>query len=545
MTSCRREAYAFQRATHNVEQMQAQILVALIKSHQNTEFGHKHQFHRINSLQNFQQFVPLSTYTDYAPAIQRISAGQPKVLTSDPVRLLEPTSGTTSGEKLIPFTHGLHQQFQRAIAPWIYNLLTQRPTLRSGRAYWSISPALGFQRRTSAGIPIGFDDDAAYLGRTSQWLLKYLLAVPPTVTRITALEEFRYHTLFHLLAAADLTLISIWSPTFLLALLAPLEKWADQLCDDLEHGSISLPDASPPTSLCRRPPYSAYRSRGTELHAIFNSRQSWPEKLRQIWPRLQLLSCWTEAGAAHYMPQLKTLFPTVEIQPKGLLATEGCVSFPLLNRVAPALAVRSHFFEFQESSAPHQIRLAHQLEIGGRYRVILTTAGGLYRYQLQDEILVAGFENQCPLLNFCGKADGVSDLVGEKLAEYFVQEILQQLLTRYEITPDFSLLVPVTHTAHYRLYLQGVQLLAAQKPALEATLDALLRQNPHYHYARNLGQLAPPMIKYLDPRAEPGWSIYQRHCLAQGQRPGNIKPKMLDRWPGWTELLDPLCIPRT
>ena len=105
------------------------------------------------------------------------------------------------------------------------------------------------------------------------------------------------------------------------------------------------------------------------------------------------------------------LFPQVEIQPKGLLATEAIVSIPLLDSPAPALAVRSHFFEFAavdfvgggivDSRRP---RLAHELECGGRYQILVTTAGGLYRYCLGDEVEVVGSSDQCPLLRFLGAA---------------------------------------------------------------------------------------------------------------------------------------------
>ena len=50
--------------------------------------------------------------------------GERGVLTRDPVRIFEPTSGTTSGEKLIPYTADLQHQFQRAISAWIGDLFS-------------------------------------------------------------------------------------------------------------------------------------------------------------------------------------------------------------------------------------------------------------------------------------------------------------------------------------------------------------------------------------------------------------------------------------
>ena len=523
MAACLPEARRFRQAMRRVASTQAELLGSILRANRNTAFGQRHNFAAIASPHDYQQRVPLSDYAAFAADIARIGTGGTNVLTHEKVDLLEPTSGTTGGEKLIPFTASLRTQFQRALAAWMFDLLAHRPALRRGRAYWSISPTFAAPRQTAGGIPIGFDDDAAYLGRATQWMVRHLLAVPNDVAKAPSLDAFRYQTLLHLLAAEDLTLISIWSPTFLLALFSPLEAWADRLCHD-----TALPTA-----------------RRTAVQFILLSRHSLAEKLARLWPHLALISCWTDAGAARYVPALTALFPHVELQPKGLLATEGCVSFPLLAYAAPALALRSHFFEFQEAADPARVRLAHELDRGGRYRVVLTTAGGLCRYQLHDEIDIIDFADQCPLLRFVGKADGTSDLVGEKLAEPHVRAAIDALTRGHGLAPSFALLVPATDPPHYRLYLQDAALAPADLPALEKELEAALSQNPHYAYARRLTQLAPLQIIMLNPRGVSAHALYEQHCVALGQRPGNIKPVALDRRPGWPEVFAPASLPHT
>jgi hypothetical protein len=515
MLASSREARAFAKATQHVAESQADVLAAIVRQNSRTEFGRAHDFGGIDGSRAYRQRVPLSRYEDYAAALDRIAANEQGVLTRDRVELLEPTSGTTDGEKLIPYTASLRRQFQRAIAAWIVDLFRHRPALRHGRAYWSISPAFGARRQTTGGIPIGFDNDTDYLGNAGRWLVGRALAVPANVSQLADIEEFRYRTLWHLLRTSDLTLISVWSPTFLSTLLAPIEAWHDRLCFELEEcGDVR---------------------RATELRGIFRASDTLPEKMRRIWPRLALISCWADAGSARYLGQLRELFPTVEFQPKGLLATEGCVSFPLLDRPAAVLAVRSHFFEFQETDAADRVRLAHELDRGGRYRVVLTTAGGLYRYQLGDEIEVVGFEHQCPLLRFLGRAEGGCDLVGEKLAERHVRTVVDRLMESRGLAPLFTLLVPVDdRPPRYCWYLQSHGLEAnATAAALAETLDAGLAENPHYAHARRLGQLAPPEVVVLEPDGESAWQLYQRACLARGMRLGNIKPMAMDASPGW------------
>ena len=543
MWVCRREARAFHQATRAVAETQAAVLQQILAKNQHTEYGVANGFGRLRSPAEFQRRVPLSTYDTYDEPIRHIAAGRPNVLTAERVQLLEPTSGTTGAQKLIPYTPMLRRQFQHAIAAWIADLMQHRPAIRQGRAYWSISPAFGAARRTDGGIPIGFDNDTAYLGRSEQIILNRLLAVPSSVARLPDIENFRYCTLLHLLQADDLALISIWNPTFLAALLKPIEKWAGSICSDLRQGSLSLPNptrAELPVQLIPR--HRSDIRRVNQLASILTSWLPLAEKLKRIWPRLTLISCWADSAASRYVPELRELFAGVEIQPKGLLATEGCVSFPLVGRPGAVLAVRSHFFEFEETGGgcnqdrPRELRLAHELETGGKYRAVLTTGGGLYRYRLGDVVEVVGFENQCPLLRFIGRMDRVTDLVGEKLGEPHVREVLDYAFAAHGVAPRFALVVPVDEeTRCYRLYVQGIDGGATQSlvDSLAASIQAGLEENPHYRHAIRLGQLAALQVHVLAGSGEPGWAVYERECLARGQKPGDIKPTALDSWTGW------------
>lgn len=538
MLKCATEARAFRRATHQVALTQSNLLGEILRRNRDTDFGGTHGFRDIGDVRRYQECVPIVRYEDLAGSIDCIAAGQRGVLTAERVRLLQPTSGTTGGEKLIPYTDSLRRQFQRAVAVWIADLFYNRPAVRQGRAYWSISPHLGPPRRTSGGITIGFDEDAAYLGTLEQAALQRLLVVPSAVSRLTDMDTFRYCTLYSLLCAGDLTLVSIWNPTFLPALLAPLEGWTERLCRDLHAGTLR-PPAPLPSDIARRlTPARPDRRRRALLARVLQTPLRPAEKMARIWPRLALLSCWTDAGAASGLQELRELFPEVEIQSKGLLATEGCVTVPLVGAVAPVLAIRSHFFEFLEGGGIGEhgtCRLAHELEANARYRVVLTTGGGLYRYSLRDEVQVAGFLNQCPLLRFLGKADRVSDLVGEKLAEAHVSAVFARTFSALGFAPRFALLAPAAgRKAHYRLYVQFEGPRVALPAVLQAEVEIGLRENPYYDYAVGMGQLAPVEIVPLRC-IESAWRVYEQHYLARGQQAGAIKPAALDAWTGWAD----------
>jgi hypothetical protein len=545
MWKCRRELGAFQRAAASVAESQAARLGEIIAPNRATEFGRAHDFSAIDSVESFQRRVPLANHDSFRDAIERIGAGAPALLTAQPVCLLEPTSGSMGGEKLIPYNAALRGEFQRGIAAWLGDLLRAYPAVRRGRAYWSISPALGVGRKTSGGIPIGFDDDSAYLGGLERFALDRLLAAPADLARMADVNNFRYCTLLHLLAAKDLALISIWSPTFLTTLLDQLDAWGERIVRDLRDGSLTLPNPlgdSVNVQNSRR----TQRQRAIELDGILLSSLPLGEKFRRIWPQLPLISCWADASSRRYVGALRELFPDVHFQPKGLLATEAFVSFPLVGRAGAALALRSHFFEFIEQDGA-RIHLAHQLELGVRYEVVVTTGGGLYRYRLGDIVEVVGYENHCPLLRFIGRTGNVSDLVGEKLHEAHVQKVVDEAFAAYGLTPRFALMAPVDNGRRgYCLYLQGLDRALSRQSidALADTIESGLASNPYYGQAVRLGQLSKLQVELLAPDGATGWSIYERECLARGQKLGDIKPALLHDWPGWHERLTPLAIDR-
>jgi len=542
MWKCRRELSVFQRCSQSVAAAQAALLGEILVANRTSEFGRAHDFASIDSAAAFQRCVPLSTYENYRDAIARIGAGAANVLTSAPIGLFETTSGTSSGEKLIPYTAALRGQFQRAIDSWIADLFDGHPAARRGRAYWSISPAFGSRRSTSGGIPIGFDDDTAYLGGLEKFALSHLLAAPPALSASGDLDNFRYATLLYLVAADDLALVSIWSPTFLTAIVAELERWGERICRDLKDGTLTLPNPQADRALRLNLPHRKDVKRSARFDSILASECSLAEKLQRIWPKLALISCWADGSSSRYVSELQELFPTTEIQPKGLLATEGFVSLPLSGQPGAALAIRSHFFEFVEEDGT-SVRLGHELRLGATYGVVITTGGGLYRYQLGDQVKVVGHLNQCPLLRFVGRAAHGCDLVGEKLNEAHVRAVLDGAFAAHRLTPKFSMLVPAPNgERYYCLYLQTAnrEIAPSEVESLRVAVEAGLRSNPYYAHALRLGQLSALRIQLLASTGETGWEIYERGCLARGQKLGDIKPASLHEWNGWHERFAPL-----
>ncbi|WP_177763453.1 GH3 auxin-responsive promoter family protein [Flavobacterium sp. I3-2] len=83
--------------------VQNELLLSLINQAQNTEFGKKHQFSSIKNYEDFSKQVPLSTYEEFEPLIERARKGEQNVFWPTPIKWFAKSSGTTNAKsKFIP-----------------------------------------------------------------------------------------------------------------------------------------------------------------------------------------------------------------------------------------------------------------------------------------------------------------------------------------------------------------------------------------------------------------------------------------------------------
>jgi hypothetical protein len=392
---------------------------------------------------------------------------------------LAPTSGSSGARKLIPFTTGLQAGFSAAVGAWMNDLVRMRPGLLGGPSYWSVSP-LTEDMDAGGKVPVGFADDAEYLGGVQAWLVRRALAVPAELRHERDMEVFWRRTLTYLLARRDLRMISVWHPSFLELLLAAAERqWGEACAEIRDSGRVA------------------------EL------RRLGPRAWAQWWPWLRVVSCWGDQAAEPGFLELQRKFPEVLVQAKGLLATEAVITIPW--RGEYPLAVTSHFFEFINEAG--DVRRAYELDVGKSYEVVVTNSGGLWRYRLGDVVECTGRVAATPTLRFLGRAGNVSDLCGEKLSEAFVGEVLRGLWPADE-RPAHTVLR--AEESGYVLEISGVA-----NAGLVERIEAALSANPHYALARRLGQLACVRVIVAAENAVRDTLLNQRGRL------GDLKPAVL------------------
>jgi len=475
----------------DIRRVQEEKLLNILRTNRTSVFGKKHSFDGIDTVEAYRAAVPLTTYEDYKEYLDGICDGGKNLLTAEDVLLLELTSGSASASKMIPYTASLKNDFQQGIRPWLYDLYAHTKGLKSGKSYWSVTPALTEKKWTSGGVPIGFEEDAQYFGKWEAMLLRFVFAADPQASHAKSMDDFYFLTSLSLLKSKNLTLISVWNPTYLMLILDYMHDHAEILLDRLP------------------------KRRKSEVRELLLNRE-----FGNIWKNLRIISCWCDANAKTYADQLHRIFPQVHMQPKGLLATEGFISFPVLDEDGAVLSIYSHYFEFI-SLADDAVCSAWELQTGCQYEVVITTSGGLYRYRMNDVVEVTGHFHSIPKLRFIGRRDMVSDLFGEKLHEIFVRNTLESLHIRNE----FCMVAPSKDG--YILFIHTNDTVP--------DVDLAFRANFHYDYCRKLGQLKKMRIFKLTGNPA---QAYLDACVQQGQKLGDIKPAVLSRKSGWESIFE-------
>ena len=460
------------------------------------------------SYEEFTRLFPITTYADYAALIDEQRQSQRAIVSPSPQRY-QPTSGSTSQRKWIPYTKEFLSEIDAASMVWLHDLYVNYPGIARGSHYWSLS-WLPTELREEVS-----NDDLDYLDVVSKSLLSRVMATPKELQNAPSLESSLFATLCYLASCGDLSFIFVWSPTFFLSLLRELELKRDLIVLTLSSGRWSAYQSELSGI---KPPHSQKQA---ELLRSLEFKQSWPLKL---WPGLSLLSCWTSADSSQWMHEIHSLCPGLPVQGKGLFATEGVVTIPVSGSLH--LSYQSHFYEFLLKDGA--IKRAYELVVGDEVRVLLTSSSGLLRYDLGDELRVSGRVGECPSLEFIGRSHTL-DLVGEKLSYKTLKEILDQFRGHFGVRAIGFLagLNVNLKQPQYVLVVEDHSVIGG-----EEWLEKRLSEHHHYALARELGQLARAQVKF----SADGLGFFDELIKLYGWNKGDVKwetvlkvPHIVDR----------------
>lgn len=479
----------------NPRMAQERKLKQILSRNADTAYGREHSFAAITDAKDFRDRVPVNQYDDLQPYIERMLNGETNVLTAQEPFMYATTSGTTGSQKFIPVNDGYIKEFRHASVASGFHTLQKFPGIAQGVTLTVFSPAE--EGRTAGGVPYGAISGGLYL-REPALVKKFIAPIPYSVYSIRDYES-KYYTLLRVALMLPVTCIYTLNPSTIAILLKRLDKYAGQLVDDIERGTVSSPQPLSTETLKSIEAFiKPHAERAGQLRTLHEQGRFQP---KYIWEKLQVVCCWTKAAAAFYLSDFPAYFGDTPVCDISYGASEGRGTISLGDG-RQLLSLRSHFFEFipedQIDDPAPQVFLADELEVGKNYQILFTTSAGLYRYRINDVVQVTGKYKSAPLLEFQYKAGNVCSFTGEKLTELHVTAAMTQVLAARGWSCRFFTLLPVFRPQpHYELLFEPDSSTSAELTQVDFCLSlsdafdrALCSANSEYATKRESGRLS-------------------------------------------------------
>jgi hypothetical protein len=516
---------------HDLRDPRAAQLASLrkiLELNRDTVFGREHGFAGIRNFDEFRRRVPVRSYEQFLPLIERTAAGENDVLVPGRPEMFAVTSGTSSTPKLCPVTRAFTLEHHTAHLLWMYHLQQSHPAALDGRFLSLVSPAE--TGRTSGGIPFGASSGRQLLNQAVP--VRRRQAVPYEACKIKDYNAKYYVSLLFALGC-DISVAMSVNPSTLALLAEFLNANAEPLLDDLARGGLANVSGLSPEEKLEFKPLLKPNPRRT---VALRERLKTDGRLlpRNAWPKIATIATWQGGSAPFYLSRLDETWGEAPRRCLGLRASEGTFSIPLADATpSGALAVGGHVLEFIEGEElPENPRtlLAHELEQGKRYRLVITTGGGFYRYDLADIVEVTGLRDATPEIAFLHKAGNVLSVTGEKVTEDQVVEVMRGL-GRAKLR-GFTVTLELSDLPRYLLAMEMAPEFYQQRPedilreVLRSFETGLCAANEEYASKRASGRLGEPSLLLL---AEGSYRRYREKLVAGGSPDGQVKPPHLVR----------------
>jgi hypothetical protein len=509
----------------------------ILRPNQDSEYGRRHSFASLATVRDYQRAVPIVRYADIAPEIDRMANGEAGVLVTEPVRRFFLTSGSSATPKTIPVTSSFVGDKSRAFGLYWALLFGAHPDAQSGRVVGNFSDSAGGYKLPS-GIPVSSEGSywnavgAATQQRGKSPLPKFIGAI--------ADSRARYYTVARILVEEDLSLLMALNPSTVLLLFRKMNERGEEICADVERGGLSPSvDVGEEVRAHLATKYTGNPARAAALRALMELGDP-ALPAHRVWPGLKLMVSWRSPMQRPYLKLLEPHLGAVPQRDYILMASEGIIAIPDEDQKSGGLlATPIHFYEFipeeQTERANPDVLLAHELEVGRNYVVVLSTSAGLYRYNIADVVRVREMRGRTPVIEFLYRTGATSSITGEKLTEEQVVAAVGALAARARLPLEGFTLAPAAEGFPRYLLLAEFAAPVDREVlrSLPRLLDAELQErNIEYGAKRKSERLGAPEVWSV---AAGDYEKLRQRRVSAGANDAQIKPIGLTRDTGFAE----------
>ncbi|MBW2262750.1 MAG: GH3 auxin-responsive promoter family protein [Deltaproteobacteria bacterium] len=513
----------FVRAAQDTEGTQRALLGEILEHSADTVIGRERGFAKIRGYEQYAERVPVGDYEDHRPYIDRHARGEEGVLFPGKPIMYNCSSGTTAQPKLIPISQF---NFDRTISKrgklWLYGLMREFPGVFAGKDLSVVSKDV--EGHTEDGTPFGSLSGLIY--KNIPEFVKLVHTIPYSVMTIEDYDA-KIYSLLRFSVPSNVTAMFTGNPSTVHNMVTRADQWKEELIRDVRDGTLRKDlDLEPGIRAEAEAMLEPAPERAAELDRIASSG----DRFRPIdyWPDLKLVHTWKNGNCRLVIPKLEPWFGgKVPFLDFGYIASE-ITATDLLDRETDGsiLQVQSAFYEFtrlaDEDADDRRFYLAHELEVGERYFIYVTTLSGLYRYDMNDVVEVVGRFHQAPVFKFLFKGQGVTSITGEKLSEQQFIEAVQRGAREAGVEHDFFLGLADVEQTRYVLHIEllGDPAADAVDRFADAVDGALHEVNVEYEAKRKSDRLGPVTVVHM---GEGFFDRYRTLRLDEGAHIGQLK----------------------
>ncbi|KAF1084195.1 GH3 auxin-responsive promoter [Sporotomaculum syntrophicum] len=526
--SCRRK---FEEDTLQAGAVNQAVLKEILNINKDTEYGRKYQFSSIMSAADYKAKVPVTSYEDYRPYIERMADGAVNILTSLPVIYFGLSSGTTGKSKLIPVTAQSRKVVNSNMMLLTQGMLLQAvPEVRKGgRGLFLMNSVKAGM--TAGGIPTG----AATSGgmNSMRFIVPYLWTSPPEILQLADQRTALYLHLLFALQEKDLAYINAPFPSPILQLFRLLEEEWLSLVNDLAEGSISKqlelePEVRSKLTKRMRPDTARAEQLAKE------ARRGMGNITSRLWPKVLYICCVAGGSFSIYMDKLRQYTGDIPYYSAVYGATEAMLGIcTRTNDTTYVVSPRTAYHEFipvEEAEMPNPAVLnLEQLEKGQSYEVVITNQAGFYRYKLGDVVKVVDYYNCSPVIEFLYRKGQLLNVDAEKTQEAAVLAALKKAAKIWgsdlvDYTTAIDLDGPVGR------YVFFVEVQEPEKVLDYTTWQGILEKalkeaNPRYGAGIEAGRIGSLLLQIVRPGT---FQRFQRELILRGASENQVKiPRVL------------------
>lgn len=419
------------RNTKKAREKNEKLLLKILKDNKNTEFGIKHHFKDINSINSFRKNVPLTTYADYEDSINKmIYENKTNLITSKKVIGYAKSSGTIRKPKYLPITQDQVMVYTKYTVTRMMALADKYMRENYGK---HVKPGKGICTFPAFNeyLPNGLlgSNVADVAAKQLSFFYKFIIEMP--LNEHYGSEQCDYEYINHRFALEDKNCMYVFGIFFknITDLVLYLKNNWQDLVNDIEHGTIKEDVFCQPEIRKQILEHTKPNpKRAEELRAEFEKGFD-NTIIQRIWPNLSVMSA---IGTASFEPFMRTARQYTSDIPYDFSimgASEGLfAAADKLNNEGQLLLVDSCYYEFLSvDENDSRIYSIDELEVGNKYEIIITTKAGLYRYRIGDIVEVVGYMNDCPYIVFSNRKGQLINIIGEKSTEEHMQAVVNDL----------------------------------------------------------------------------------------------------------------------